>query len=228
MSVCENILRFNGAEDDLEAFYSKVKSLGKDFPQWFAGLEDQGADLTYLDSATPWVDSIHASVEPQAPGVPLDADITWQSNRYPSIQAVCKLSTLFPELVFSLDYDAYEDLDRGVYEVKNGELLEEDVVDYDAPIIDLLEEAGMLKLKPGEQIQVGTGMVDIECLDETPADDGGTIKNFSVRFQCDASPRFKVLIDKQGWPNYLEYSDDDGNDDIEDNGYADEMRGDLQ
>ena len=62
MSVCENILRFNRSEDDLEAFYSEVKSLGKDCPRWFADLEDQGAELTYLDSAAPWVDSIHVSV----------------------------------------------------------------------------------------------------------------------------------------------------------------------
>ena len=86
----------------------------------------------------------------------------------------------------------------------------------------------MLDLKPGQKIRVGTGLVDIECLAELPADDGVVIRDFSVQFQCDDSPRFRVHIDRKGRAHYLQYSDDKGNTEIEENSYADEMRSDLQ
>lgn len=103
------------------------------------------------------------------------------------------------------------------------------IVDYDIDVLDtLIDDYNMLSLNEGEKIEsIGRGMVDVVCT-SVQQEDGVIIKTFNIRFQCDESPVFVIKIDNEGDIVSCEYSDDDGNESIEDNGYYNEMVADLQ
>jgi hypothetical protein len=89
----------------------------------------------------------------------------------------------------------------------------------------------------GEKIEVGIGMVEVECTDEEDAENE-IIKKFNVVFQCDESPKIIVHVTKEDYDNVsldmdlmtgdwsiddVEYSDDDGNEDTTEGSYNGEM-----
>jgi len=221
---CVNILRFEGEDEDISKFLKWVES-NDNFGQYLLNQEKEGesedniVENLSVESAYPWVDTFHISKD----------EITWDSRNYPSVISVIKLSKKFPSLTFTLNYEQTGGDYKGILEISDGEMTEEEIVDYDKEPLDILvDDYNILSLVEGDKIEsIGQGMVDVVCK-SVKQEEGITIKTFNIIFQCDESPMFVIQIDEEGSIVDYEYSDDDQNESIEDSEYYDEMVSDLQ
>lgn len=220
---CLNILRFSGEKEDISEFLGWLES-NSNFGGYLLNLEKEGEDEELEDnlpveSAYPWVDTFFISKE----------EVTWDSRNYPSLISVIKLSKQFPNLTFVLDYEQTGGDCKGNLEIIDGVIDQEDIVDYSREVLDILvDDFYILSLNKGEKIgPIGKGMVYVICTEVNQESDGVT-KTFNIQFQCDDSPTFVIELDNDGALWNYEYSDNDGNDSIEDSGYYYEMVADLQ
>lgn len=222
-SECENWLVFEGQKKDISGFLKQIKTI-PDFGKFLYQLEKKGEkeDLSKNlpeTSQHPWVDSISIGAN----------EITWESRDYPSIIAVLKLSMLFPEITFNLDYQTIGDYCKGFLVILDGKIIRQEIVDFSKNVVDILiNDHGMLSLDEGEKIEsIGSGRVQVICT-EVQKKGSSVTKTFNVIFECDRSPVFAITIGKSGKVSKIKYSDNDGNDRIEDSGYHWEMIADLQ
>ncbi len=100
--------------------------------------------------------------------------------------------------------------------------------DHDATLDERLRPYGVFDMSAGERKQYfGCGMVSVVCQRVEP-DGDGTKKTFGLEFQCDDSIIVTYRLSPDGATTLLSYTDDDGNDSIQDNCYYGEMMRDLE
>ncbi|WP_200373666.1 hypothetical protein [Thiocystis violacea] len=232
--TCFNTLYVKGDSESASKFFdliNEISDIGNYFLDLEKALEETEADLDLpCSSQRPWTNTFSIDVE--------DKKISWEASSYPSILAVYQLSKNFPDLDFILDFDNTEEELVGYFNIRNGDILDRRLVDFDDACQTLLSNYGneIMSLKKGEKIEVGIGMVDIECTDEEDAEIE-IIKRFDIVFQCDLSPKIIVHVPKDyehisldmdfmnnewAWDD-IEYSDDDGNEAVCDNSCHKEM-----
>jgi hypothetical protein len=233
---CFNKLYARGNSEEVAKlfdFLDGLSDIGKHFVELEESLEDIEADLDLpCASQCPYSYTFEVDVETKS--------ISWEARGYPSLLAVYKLSQDFPDINFFLDFDNTEDELVGKIAIRNGNITENHFVYFDDGAIDLLlgnYRDEIMSLKVGEKIEVGVGMIDVECTGEED-DDEEIRKEFDVIFQCDESPKIVVHVPKHDQDlelsldtfmdgdysiDYFDYSDDDGNDDATDSAYHREM-----
>lgn len=229
--TCCNTLNVDGDSDNVSRFFAFTDAL-PDIGRYFRDLENNSNEDAECDwpceSQGPWIDTFSTT----------EKSIYWESRNYPSLWTVYELSKQFPDLKFVLDFQGVAD---GEVTVQNGSILEQNHVDFDDDALRyLLVHHGdtMIRLKSGERIKVGCGDVDVIC---TEAEEMETkiIRKFDLVFQCDESPKIVLHFKKEDGQTidcetlyemiedgdyFVEYSDDDGNESIEDNPCHHEMR----
>jgi hypothetical protein len=234
MNTCYNTLYTTGDSNAVSKFFDLMNEMSN-IGEYFKNLEKSVANIEYdLDlpcaSQSPSIDTFDTD----------DNTISWEARGYPSLLAVYKLSKDFPDIAFILDFENIEDEVAGCIAIRDGNILKKHLVDFDGAIEILLDNYGneIMSLKVGEKIEVGSGMVDVECTGEEETKDE-IIKKFNVEFQCDQSPKIIVHVTKVDddsisldmdfmtvdWRDNLsyDYSDDDGNEHTSEGSYNGEM-----
>lgn len=239
--TCWNNLYVRGDSDKVSKFFDFIKEksdIGEYFVNLEKSVEDEGVldalDLSRYgcDSNTPWKDTFEVDIG--------ERKIFWESGGYPSILAVYKLSKDFPDIDFFFEIDNTEDELEGWIAIRDGNISNKHFVYFEDGAIDVLfgnYGKEMMSLKVDEKIEVGIGMVEVECTGEEDAE-SEIIKKFNVVFQCDESPKIIVHVTKEDYDDVsldmdfmngdwsldeIEYSDDDGNEDTTEGSYNGEM-----
>lgn len=220
---CFNDLHLNGDPEYTSKFAEWLKS-APDVGKHLFDLEEEGAAEGWasklpVQSSFPWVNTFDVC----------QGSIAWQSRSYPSIIAVMKLSSQFPESIFTFNYDQLGGTCSGLFDIANGMIVGGGVISFDRNILEILvDDHDLLSLGEGERIEdIGLGGVEVICT--TVRDqDGFAIKTFNVIFNCDQSPTFFVTIDREGCVDSYTYADDGDNENVEDSGFYSEMIIDLQ
>ena len=234
MNTCYNTLYTAGDSNAVSKFFdlmNEMSNIGEYFENLEKSVENIEDDLDLpCASQSPWIDTFDTD----------DNAISWEASGYPSLLAVYKLSKDFPDIAFMLNFENTEDEVAGCIAICDGNILKKHLVDFDGAIEILLDNYGneIMSLKVGEKIEVGDGMVDVECTGEEETKDE-IIKKFNVQFQCDQSPKIIVHVTKVDddsisldmdfmtvdWRDNLsyDYSDDDGNEHTSEGSYNGEM-----
>lgn len=232
-----NRLYARGKSDEVTKFFDFITE-HPNLGEYFQELEEEMKGNDDIISV-PW-----SSRPATSSGVEINLDdksIDWESQFYPSFLTVYNLSKKFPAIYFFFDFDNTEESICGKICISDGCVEDYHYVDFDEDPIDLLLENykfEIMSLKLGEKIEVGLGMIIVECIGEEDTEDEIT-KEFSLGFQCDGSPKIIVHIDKDDdnsisldmdfiendeWSiDCVEYSDDDENETAADSGYRYEM-----
>jgi hypothetical protein len=236
--TCHNTLEVDGDSDKVSQFFAFTNALA-DIGRCFRDLEDNSNEDAECDwpceSQGPWIDSFSTEGD----------SILWESRNYPSLWTVYELSKQFPDLRFNLEFENVPGEVVGKVIVRNGAVLKQRFVDFSGNALEyLLEHRGaeMMRLTLGETGGFGgCGDLDVMC---TEAEETETeiIRKFDLEFACDQSPEIVIRISKkngktfddilndiddEGWgicDATVEYSDEDGHENIEDNGCHQEMR----
>ncbi|MBK1640874.1 hypothetical protein CKO12_03065 [Chromatium okenii] len=235
--TCHNTLEVDGDSDKVSQFFAFTNALA-DIGRCFRDLEDNSngdAECDWpCDSQGPWIDSFSTEGD----------SILWESRNYPSLWTVYELSKQFPNLRFILEFESIALGTSGKVKMRDGAILKQRSVNTNLNALEYLLEyhgAEIMRLELGEGTRFGCGDVDVMC---TEAEETETeiIRKFDLEFQCDESPEIVIRISKEdgktfddilndiedeGWDicdATVEYSDDEGNENIEDNGCHGEMR----
>ena len=230
-----NVLHVMGeGVSDFFDFISKKSDLGEYFvslEQSCEGIDEIDIDLR-CDSQGAWKDTFDIDVK--------RSTISWNTPSNPSLFSVYKLSEEFPTIHFVFEFENTEEELAGYIGLRDGCVLYKYFVNFeDGALSILLDNYGhqIMSLRKGDKIEVGLGMVEIECTSEQDTE-RELIKKFNVVFQCDSSPKIILYIPKEkGHPisldmdfmngywriDEIDYSDDAGNVDILDNTFHGEM-----
>ncbi|MEI8186162.1 MAG: hypothetical protein WCG19_05665 [Chlorobiaceae bacterium] len=220
-STCYNILFISGKDSEINALNDYIDTL-EDVGKHMIKLENEYREFFNIgdyESSIPFAETVIISSDKW----------TWDSKKIPSIYCVLMLSTGFPNIEFTLSYENFGYPCKGSLTVKDGELIDEYLVDFEADILEiLLDDYKISKLKEGDSMaSIGRGGVTIKC-EKIEMTYIGVRKIFNLIFSWDNSPI--LIIDYDDGGNFMDisYQDDDGNEHIEDSEYYYEMVADIQ
>ena len=220
---CSNVLYVRGERKETSLLFDFIKNIS--VSEYFINLEKSVEDIErYLSlptaSGIPLSDSFSVDIDKE--------EIHWESVNNPSILTVYKLSKEFPKIMFVFEFENIEDEVVGFIGIKNGTLIYQYFLDFSEGAINILLRRyrdEIMSLKEGDKVEVGLGMVEIECTSEMKTKIQ-IIKQFNVIFQSNPSPQITVYIQKdkdEDYINCVEYSDADGNEDAKLNAHHGEM-----
>jgi hypothetical protein len=124
METCVNTLYVRGDSDAVSTFFDFINEksdLGEHFKSLEKSVEDIEEDLDLpCASQSPWIDTFSVDAD--------ERTISWETDGYPSLLAVYKLSKDFSGINFVLDFDNTEDEIVGCIAIRDGNISKKHLV----------------------------------------------------------------------------------------------------
>jgi hypothetical protein len=192
--ICYNVLYIKGDSDDVSQFFAFMgEILDIDTYLWNVGKQEleEGSEFD--------LDFSCSSLGPCANTVVInDKTILWEAEDCPSLFTVFGLSKQFQNLAFDLDFDNIPGELVGNIVTKSGVFLHIDIVSFEHDACTVLWDNykyEMLALREGDEMNVGRESVQVTCTSEEETETE-IRKSFDLIFDCDASPKIVIRIEK--------------------------------